>query len=768
MDDEPPILAYPVSSNRQVPWDPAQRPPSPLNPAARRFPAPIPPRTCAQEASASPYGASPHSGSPYGAVSSASPVPLRRYNSVTSPAPPPVSVPPAGSSPAPKSPLFRTPSLGTPVRISAAREQPSPPMFLPPTASGALPIAVPLYIPPPVGPADRSFAPSCAYEPRAQHLDRAFAHDGGCAYEQRVPPRGPAGPLARGNSGAASRRAAPIPRHSSLPLASSAYPSGNYSSAVSNGPCPVPSNNQRHAKGPAGNLVTNGEDSGKYVQAGGWEKPFIHRSTSAPVPDDEAWEEEREYEEGEEEEEGEDWEEEMGENEMAPEGEGRRGEMSGAGGWQVSARAGGPAGGETRGWRGEEPRRQPDRAYLTSPYDQQQQQQQQQQSQLARHLSLEPQFADNRCETDNDEYVDDDDDDDDFGEDNDTNGDGDRDDGDENGDEEDGDGDGDDDDDGGVDGDDGSGGAQADGGATAAVAAVAAAAAAGAVAGAGGAGAKAGAAGTGAGASTATGVVSAAAAAAAGQATSPYQQATSPYQQATSPYQSLTHRTRSLPQHYQPCTDHSNTACNSSVLPSNPACASHLQRSASDGRAITGQMAPDQDSPDCDSPDQVVPAQVLVPNQMTPGQVAPGQVVPQLLPSRSMRQLRRMPPLDSRTQQQQQQPDIRTQRARVAVPEPTQSPSYQTSSPCLPPRSPHQSPPTSPPYTSPCSPPLSPPASTGTAICHSPSLSSPSSSSSSFVWPRGNGPDFAAGGRAALGGADKWVACFVPQCWTRN
>ncbi|CAI5514646.1 unnamed protein product [Closterium sp. Naga37s-1] len=763
MDDEPPILAYP--SNRQVPWDPAQRPPSPLNPAARRFPAPIPPRTCAQEASASPYGASPHSGSPYGAVSSASPVPLRRYNSVTSPAPPPVSVPPAGSSPAPKSPLFRTPSLGTPVRISAAREQPSPPMFLPPTASGSLPIAVPLYIPPnhpPVGPADRSFAPSCAYEPRAQHLDRAFAHDGGCAYEQRVPPRGPAAPLARGNSGAASRRAAPIPRHSSLPLAASAYPSGNYSSAVSNGPCPAPSNNQRHAKGPAGNLVTSGEDSGKYVQAGGWEKPFIHRSTSAPVPDDEAWEEEREYEEGEEEEEGEDWEEEMGENEMAPEGEGRKGEMSGAGGWQVSARAGGPAGGETRGWRGEEPRRQPDRAYLTSPYDQQQQQQQQQ-SHLARHLSLEPQFADNRCgQTRGDEQR--------------------------------------------AEGREGRGAnllRQASDGQCLA---------------------RNGGYGRGGRGDAQDEQDRQYLDRQCPDRQQPDRQqpdrqqpdrqqpnrqqpdrqqpdrqqpdrqqpdrqqpdrqqpdrqqpdrrhldrrhADGMYVDRSEPDRERLIELR-LRRHYQPCTDHANTACNSTTLPSKPACTNHLQRSASDGRAMTGQVAPDRDSTDCDSPDQVVPAQMPVPNLVACGQVAPGQVVPQLLPSRSLRQLRRMPPLDSRTQQQQQQqqPDTRTPRARVAVPEPTQSPSYQTSSPYLPPRPPLQSPPTSPPYTSPCSPPLSPPASTGTAICHSPSHSSPSSSSS-FVWPRGNGPDFGAGGRAALGGADKWVACFVPQCWNRN
>ncbi|CAI5493907.1 unnamed protein product [Closterium sp. Naga37s-1] len=838
----------------------------------RRFPAPIPPRTCAQEASACPYSASPHSGSPYGAISSASPVPLRRYNSVTSPAPPPVSLPPAGSSPAPKSPLFRTPSLGAPVRISAAREQPSPPMFLPPTASETLPIAVPLYIPPnhpPAGPADRSFAPSCAYEPRAQQLDRAFVLDGGCAYEQRVPPRGPPGPLARGNSGAASRRAAPIPRHSSLPLAASAYPSGNYSSAVTNSPCPVLNNHQRHAKGPAGNLVTSRDSGGKYDQAGGWEKPFIHRSTSAPVPDDEAWEEEREYEEGEEEEEGEDWEEEMGENEMAAEGEGRRGEMSGAGGWGVSARTGGAAGGETRGWRGEEPRRQLDRSYLTSAYDQQQQQQQQQ-SHLARHLSLEPHLTDNRSGQ--------------------TRGDGER-----------------------AEGREGRGAnllRQASDGQC--------------LARNGGygrgarrdaqdgqyrgdrqqpdrqqpdrqqpeqpdrrqldrrhvdgmyvdrsepdrerlielrlrrverrrqqqwhherqrkaahrlmaerrqqwelwrqqqqqglgqeeQGQKQGQQGQGQGQEQqqewfqkqqqqqvyeqqqperdeyereqpatspyqqATSPYQQAtspyqqATSPYQQATSPYQQATSPYQQATSPYQSLTHRTRLLPQHYQPCTDQanptctssalpSNPTCTSSALPSNPTCTSHLQRSASDGRAMTGQVAPDKDSPD-----QVVPAQVLGPNPM-----APGQVVPQLVPSRSLRQLRRVPPLDSKAQKQQPDPhrqraDTQEQRACVAAPEPTQSSSHQTlsqspppcSSPYLPPRSPPQSPPISPPYASPCSPPLSPPASTGTAICHSPS----------FVWPRGNGPDFGTGGRAALGGADKWVACFVPQCWNRN
>ncbi|CAI5982336.1 unnamed protein product, partial [Closterium sp. NIES-65] len=640
-----------------------------------RFPAPIPPRTCAQEASACPYSASPHSGSPYGAISSASPVPLRRYNSVTSPAPPPVSLPPAGSSPAPKSPLFRTPSLGAPVRISAAREQPSPPMFLPPTASETLPIAVPLYIPPnhpPAGPADRSFAPSCAYEPRAQQLDRAFVHDGGCAYEQRVPPRGPPGPLAWGNSGAASRRAAPIPRHSSLPLAASAYPSGNYSSAVTNSPCPVLNNHQRHAKGPAGNLVTRRDSSGKYDQAGGWEKPFIHRSTSAPVPDDEAWEEEREYEEGEEEEEGEDWEEEMGENEMAAEGEGRRGEMSGAGGWGVSARTGGAAGGETRGWRGEEPRRQLDRSYLTSAYDQQQQQQQQQ-SHLARHLSLEPHLTDNRSGQ--------------------TRGDGER-----------------------AEGREGRGAnllRQASDGQCLA---------------------RNGGYGRG----------------------------------ARGDAQDGQYRgDRQQPDRQQP------EQPDRRQLDRRHVDGMYVDRSEPDRERLI-ELRLRRVAPDKDSPDQVVPAQVLGPNPM-----APGQVVPQLVPSRSLRQLRRVPPLDSKAQKQQPDPhrqraDTQEQRACVSAPEPTQSSSHQTlsqspppcSSPYLPPRSSPQSPPISPPYASPCSPPLSPPASTGTAICHSPSLSS--SSSSSFVWPRGNGPDFGTGGRAALGGADKWVACFVPQCWNRN
>ncbi|CAI5531883.1 unnamed protein product [Closterium sp. Naga37s-1] len=672
MDDGPPILAYPVSTSRQVPWDPAQRPPSPLNPATRRFPAPIPPRTCAQEASASPYGASPHSGSPYGAVPSASPAPLRRYNSVTSPAPPPVSLPPAGTSPAPKSPLFRTPSLGAPVRIAAAREQQPPPMFLPPTASEPLPIAVPLYIPPdhpPPGPADRSFAPSCAYEQRGP------------------PPRGPAGPLARGNGGgnpaacgAASHRAAPIPRHSSLPLAASAYPSGNYSSAVTNSPYPAPSNFQRHAKEPAGNPVTSRDGSGKSVQAGGWEKPFIHRSTSAPVPDDEAWEEEREYgEDGEEEEEGEDWEEEMGENEMAAEGEGRRGEMSGAGGWGVSARTGGAAGGEMRGWRGEEPRRQLDSAYQTSPYNQEQQQQQQ--SHLARHLSLEPHLTDNRCAQ--------------------TRGDGER-----------------------AEGREGRGASllrqASDGQCLARNGGY-------------------------------------------GRGTRGDAQDGQDRQ-----YPDRHYPDRQIPDRQQPDRQQLDRQQQVRQQPDRqqPDRQQQSDRQQPDRRHLDRRHA-DGMYVDRSEPDR----ERLI--ELRLRRVAPGQVVPQLLPSRSLRQLRRMPPLDTKAQKQQPDPhreraDTQAQRACLAAPEPTQSSSYQTLSQSPPPCSSPYSPAHSHPYTSPCSPPLSPPASTGTAICHSPSLSSPSSSSSSFVWPRGNGPDFGAGGRAALGGADKWVACFVPQCWNRN
>ncbi|GJP55368.1 hypothetical protein CLOM_g14334 [Closterium sp. NIES-68] len=840
MDDGPPIHASPVvSTNRQVLWDPAQRPPSPLN-LTRRSPAPVPPRTCAQEASASPYG-----GSPYGAIPSASPVPLRRYNSVTSPAPPASALP--SSSPAPKSPLLRTPSLGAPVRISAAKEQALPPMFLPPTPSEPLPIAVPLYIPPnrpPAGP---------AYEQRAQ------------------PQRGP-GPLPRGNSGAtpsaggpaASRRAPPIPRHSSLPLAASAYPSGNYTPAVtSNASYPVLSDNLRkYPTEPAGNCVTSRNGGGRYGNGGGWGASAIQRSTSAPVADDEAWGAPREAaryggegewedgEEGEEEgEEGEDWGEELGESEMAGQGEAHCEGMRDAGGWGVNARTGGPAGGEARGWYGEESRRQLDRSYLTN-HERQQQQQQQQQQHLARHLSLEPLVTENRGGQKRD---------------------GEQAHGEERGEHLQ---------------------RQASDGQC--------------LARNGGYGGRAHAerqdrqqpdrryldrrhadgmyvdrsepdrerlielrlkrverrrqqqwhheqqrraaqrlqmerrqqwqlwrmqqgqlgqlGQLGQGQEQQQGwcqqqqeqqqqqqVYEAQEAERDEyemeqqstspyqqntppyqQATSPYQQATSPYQQSTSPlqqatspyqqttppYQPLSHRTRSLPQHHhsshhsshQPCTDHSTSnAYTNSPFPRST-CTSHLQRTASDGRGITGRVAPDQVVPG-----QVASGQVFVPCQMVPGeavynqlvpgqvllpnQMAPAQVVPQLLPSKSLRQLKRTPELDSRAHQlaeagqggsrAHQQQDAHTGWAGGEGDLPDPVPSHSASSLS--------------------SPPCSPPASTGTAICHSPSSpSSPSSSSSSLVWPGGNGPDWVGRGRIGVGAADKWVACFVPQCWNRN